>query len=406
MLTFTAMSIVRGVAKLTALLGGAVITVVSLMALVGVHTDSGWARAAIAIVVALAVPLFVVERILARLPPDKVRGVTTDALAVIYLAFSLAFVGVAHGFARPRLAAEAHRLDAAGVGSLARVTEFLAGGRGAPRAPAPAEKPDPAVTATASSAPPAAAGPTPPAPAGKDEKPPAVAGTKPVEARPGEVKPGELRPGDGQSRTPAQIFSEFAPSVVTISVKMPAGDGGGTGFVVDRSGTIATNYHVIDHASEIKVKLMDGTVADEVEVLVENEPNDLALLHIKTAAKLTPVVLGDSDKVVVGEHAVSIGNPLGLEHTLTDGLISSRRVIDGRKMIQMSAPISPGNSGGPLFDSRGEVIGISTASYLGHSLLGQNLNLAMPINDLRAMIRDDYPTRHKVGERAPAGGNW
>ncbi|HZJ65487.1 MAG TPA: hypothetical protein VFD36_18385, partial [Kofleriaceae bacterium] len=91
------MSIVRGVAKLTALLGGAVITVVSLMALVGVHTDSGWARAAIAIVVALAVPLFVVERILARLPPDKVRGVTTDALAVIYLAFSLAFVGVAHG---------------------------------------------------------------------------------------------------------------------------------------------------------------------------------------------------------------------------------------------------------------------------------------------------------------------
>ena len=397
MLTFTAMSIVRGVAKLIALLGGAVITVVSLMALVGVHTDNGWARAGIAIVVALAVPLFVVERILARLAPDKVKGVTTDALAVIYLGFSLAFVGVAHGFARPRLAAEAHRLDGAGIASLARLTEFLAGGGDTPRPPAPAEKPGPAAPATASSAPPAA--PATPTPA-ENDKPPAVA------ARPVEPRPGELRPGDGQPRTPAQIFSEFAPAVVTITVKMPAGDGGGTGFVVDRSGTIATNHHVIDHASEIKVKLMDGTVADEVEILVENERNDLALLHIKTAAKLMPVVLGDSDKVVVGEHAVAIGNPLGLEHTLTDGLISSRRVIDGRKMIQMSAPISPGNSGGPLFDSRGEVIGISTASYLGHSLLGQNLNLAMPINDLRAMIRDDYPTRHKVGEHAPVGGNW
>src|SRR5262245_32190594 len=178
MLTFTAMSIVRGVAKLIALLGGAVITVVSLMALVGVHTDNGWARAGIAIVVALAVPLFVVERILARLQPDKVKGVTTDALAVIYLGFSLAFVGIAHGFAQPRLVAEAHRLDAAGIASLARLTEFLAGGGGATRAPAPAEKPGPAV-ATAS-APPASTGSTAPAPAGKD-KPPAVAGAKPGE---------------------------------------------------------------------------------------------------------------------------------------------------------------------------------------------------------------------------------
>jgi hypothetical protein len=130
------MSIVRAVAKLAALLGGAVITVVSLMALVGVHTDNGWARAGLAVVVALVVPLFVVERILARLSPDQVKGVATDALAVIYLGFSLAFVGVAHGYARPRLRAEAHRLDDAGIASLARLARFLAGGY-APQSPPP-----------------------------------------------------------------------------------------------------------------------------------------------------------------------------------------------------------------------------------------------------------------------------
>jgi S1-C subfamily serine protease len=138
-------------------------------------------------------------------------------------------------------------------------------------------------------------------------------------------------------------------------------------------------------------------VVEQIEILVTNQTQDLALLHVKAGKPLPPVMLGDSDKITVGERAVSIGNPLGLDHTLTDGLVSARRVIEGRKMIQMSTPVSPGNSGGPLFNSRGEVIGLTTAIYAGGSPLAQNLNLAMPINDLKAMLESEYPGRHKPG---------
>jgi S1-C subfamily serine protease len=300
--------------------------------------------------------------------------VTTDVLALTYVGFALAFVGLAHAQTRPLLQDEGQRLATAGMTKMSRAAYFLAGGVA------------PASTAAVAIATPTPDKPTPPAPTGK---------------------PAELRAGDGKERTPAQIFSEFAPSVVTVMVKGPLGEGGGTGFIIDDSGTIGTNYHVIDNATEIKIKLIDGTMAEEVEVLAENQPGDLALLHVKATAKLPPVALGDSDKVTVGERAVSIGNPLGLDHTLTDGLISSRRMLEGRKMIQMSTPVSPGNSGGPLFNSRGEVIGISTAIFHGGSPLAQNLNLATPINDLRAMIRTDYPGRHKVGESAGStAGRW
>ncbi|HSK04146.1 MAG TPA: trypsin-like peptidase domain-containing protein [Kofleriaceae bacterium] len=379
------MKLARGILKVLALVGGAFITVVSLMAVAGSFVDNGWARAGIAIVVALGVPLFLVERILARLPADQMRGVPTDVLSLIYVAFALVFVGVAHGSSRPLLQDEGQRLERAGMPRIAKAAYLLAGGSpGAPAAAAPATAPE---------------APKPAEPEGKPKEP---------EGEPKEVaaKQPELRPGDGKERTPAQIFTEFAPAVVTISIKGPLGEGGGTGFVLDDAGTVGTNHHVIDGATEIKVKLMDGTVAEEVEVLAENEAQDLALLKIKTPGKLVTVVLGDSEKVTVGERAVSIGNPLGLEHTLTDGLISARRMLQGKRMIQMSTPVSPGNSGGPLFNLRGEVIGVSTGVYHGHSMLAQNLNLAMPINDLRAMIRSDYPGRRKPGQSTAKGGRW
>jgi len=391
------MTFARAILKALALVGGAFITVVSLMALVGVHAESGWARAAIAIVVAVGVPLLLVERILARLAPDQVKGVATDVLALSYAGFALAFVGVAHATSRPLLQDEGVRLERAGMTRLAKAAYLLAGG-------------SPGVIAPAiMSAEPAPAAPA--APAAPEPKPEPKPPDPEPEPRPqvAEDRLRDLRPGDGKERTPAQIFIEFAPSVVTISIKGPRGEGGGTGFVIDAAGTIGTNYHVIQHATELKVKLLDGTLAEEVEVLAENAPLDLALLRIKTPKPLSPVVLGDSEKIAVGERAVSIGNPLGLEHTLTDGLISARRVMEGKKMIQMSTPVSPGNSGGPLFNTRGEVIGVSSAIYLGNSFghsLAQNLNLAMPINDLRAMIRRDYPGRHKVGEQSAKGGRW
>ncbi len=371
----------RGLLKLVALIGGAIVTVVCLMAIVGTQTANGWARMGVAIAIAVIVPALLADRALARLSPDKMAGVTTDVMALVYMGFSLAFVGVAHGMSGPLLAREAARLQHSGRAMTAKLAYALAGDAHADAASKPETK-----IAT------------------KDTKPDAKPDPKPDDKGSGSAgsaaKPEAplSKAGDGKERTPAQIFTEFAPAVVTVTIKHDLmGEGGGTGFVIDADGTIGTNYHVIERAANVSVKLMDGTVLDDVEILITDEEKDLALIKVKPKSPLPTVWLGDSDKITVGERAVSIGNPLGLDHTLTDGLVSARRVIQGRKMIQMSVPVSPGNSGGPLFNSRGEVIGVSTAIYSGGSPLAQNLNLAMPINDLKALIKADYPGRRKPG---------
>jgi len=364
------MKLARGLIKAIALVGGACVTLVCLMSWIGTQTESGWLRAAGALAAMVVVPVVLVELALRVSKKEGAHGVATDVLALGYLGFALAYAGVAHAYTRPMLEGEAHRLEHAGMPRMARATFFLAGGRDTP-APVPV----PVIEA-----------PKPSKPVAPPKQP-------------------ELRAGDGKERTPAQIFTEFAPAVVTITIKTPLGDGGGTGFVIDRSGIIATNFNVVEHATDMKIKLMDGTEAKDIEVLAESQPLDLALLHATIDKPLTLVALGDSDKITVGERAVSIGNPLGLDHTLTDGLISARRMLDGRKLIQMSTPISPGNSGGPLFNSRGEVIGISTAVVFPG--MAQNLNLAVPINDLKGLIKPDYPGRHKIGDTTgPGAGRW
>ena len=216
---------------------------------------------------------------------------------------------------------------------------------------------------------------------------------------------GAARPR-GDDRTPAELFQELAPSVVTIFRK-GGGDGSGTGFLVDGDGVLATNHHVIEGANQLRIKFMNGAIYDSVELLSDAPALDLALLRVDLAQPLEggapppskPLTLGDSDKVIVGERAISIGNPLGLEHTLTDGLVSARRLYEGRAWIQMSVPVSPGNSGGPLFDMRGAVIGITTQQVLGGAFgRAQNLNLAVPVNELKKLIQPSYPQRRKFGE--------
>jgi len=199
--------------------------------------------------------------------------------------------------------------------------------------------------------------------------------------------------------------------VVTIFVRGAAGDGGGTGFVIDKNGTIVTNHHVIDEAKNVKIKLFGGASYTDVELLTDDANVDLAILRVDptkpsegAASEFPAVTLGDSDVIVVGERAVSIGNPLGLEHTLTDGLVSSRRMYEGRAWIQMSVPVSPGNSGGPLFDMHGEVIGITTAQ-IGSTGRAQNLNLAVPVNELKKLIKADYPSKRKFGD-ASGKSQW
>jgi S1-C subfamily serine protease len=167
---------------------------------------------------------------------------------------------------------------------------------------------------------------------------------------------------------------------------------------------IATNHHVIEGAAAVRIKFAAGEKFTSVELLADDPGLDLALLKIDysagdagTAPDVKALLLGDSDAAKVGERVISIGNPLGLEHTLTDGLVSARRIFEGRQWIQMSAPVSPGNSGGPLFNMRGEVIGVTTAQ-LGFFARGQNLNLAVPVNVLKGMLKPEYPARRKIGD--------
>jgi serine protease Do len=159
----------------------------------------------------------------------------------------------------------------------------------------------------------------------------------------------------------------------------------GTGFVVDPSGYVVTNAHVVEDADDIKVRL-----SDEREFpahLAGKDPKlDLALLKIDGATGLAAASLGDSDKLRVGESVLAIGNPFGLGHTVTLGIVSAKDRTIGAgpydEFIQTDASINPGNSGGPLFNLRGEVTGISTAIRAN----AQGIGFAVPINALKDIL--------------------
>ncbi|AZR73221.1 serine protease [Anoxybacter fermentans] len=171
-------------------------------------------------------------------------------------------------------------------------------------------------------------------------------------------------------------------------------EGLGSGFIFDKRGYILTNNHVIEGAHEIKVILTDGREF-EGEVIGADPENDLAVLKLKKAPKNLPVaVLGDSNKLQVGQLTIAIGTPYDLkfQNTVTTGVVSALgRSIQGKgrhglirinNVIQTDASINPGNSGGPLLDSQGRVIGINTA-ILGNA---QGMGFAIPINTAKAII--------------------
>jgi serine protease Do len=190
-------------------------------------------------------------------------------------------------------------------------------------------------------------------------------------------------PTAGATMTPAQIAAKSTPSVVTIRTESSLG----SGFVVRQDGWVATNMHVVVGGPRVTVTLRDDRELEVVEVLAASPEHDLALLRVE--AKGLPVLaLGDSDAMHPGDPVVAIGHPLGLEDTVSNGLVSARRKVgDGFEVLQVSAPIAPGSSGGPLINEHGEVIGIATAVLEG----GQNLNFAVPIRYLRAMMRNPSP---------------
>jgi len=178
-------------------------------------------------------------------------------------------------------------------------------------------------------------------------------------------------------------------------------EGSGSGFIYDEEGHIVTNYHVIENAEELSVTLADGETYS-AEVVGVDPTNDLAVIRIGADSLPEPVSLGDSDALRVGQFAVAIGNPFGLERTLTVGVISSLgRVIRGPEnnfigeVIQTDAAINPGNSGGPLLDLEGRVIGVNS-QIVSPSQANAGVGFAVPSNTVRRVVpeliaRGRYP---------------
>ena len=201
-----------------------------------------------------------------------------------------------------------------------------------------------------------------------------------------------------------------------------SGKGVGSGFIVNQDGQIVTNKHVIAGSSQLQVTLSDQKQYD-AKVLGIDSRDDLAILKIDAGHKLPFLPLGDSDKLMVGQKVLAIGNPFALGGTLTTGIVSSMgRTLDnedGARMeglIQTDAAINPGNSGGPLLDSSGNVIGVNTAIYGSQTASGQagsiGIGFAMPIARVKAMLDEYRATGHisravlGVGQTVYIPANW
>ena len=174
--------------------------------------------------------------------------------------------------------------------------------------------------------------------------------------------------------------------VVTFTGRDGQRQGLGAGFILTHDGLIATNLHVIGEARPIQVELHDGRKFDVTAVHATERSQDLAILKID-ASELPILELGNSDELQVGQPVVAIGNPLGLARSVVSGILSARREIDGRAMLQVALPIERGNSGGPLLDLQGRVHGLLTLK----SLKTENLGFAIGVNSLKPLLEKPNP---------------
>lgn len=385
---------IRGLVKLLALVVGGAVSLLALVAVLGLWIEALWLRVVLGVAALLLVPLPVADRALPRENTEPAKGIISDVIAIVWMCGALVVAAVGPTLLKERLDHEATWLTIRGLPRVGWFARWLAHDGAPPPAPAPVAEPAPAPEPAPSAEPTPTE--TPPATADNPdttspEKPP----DPPPETPPA---PATTEPEPPKELTPAELFTAYAPAVVTIRTESLFGSGAGTGFFVDDSGLIATNHHVIDGGAKLTVKRFDGSETDKVEIVDQDPERDLALLKIEATDTLPAVKLGDSEAITVGEAVIVIGNPLGLEHTLTDGLVSSRRLLRDKRFIQMSAPVSPGNSGGPVFNRRGEVIGVTVAKLaMG---FGENLNLAIPVNDLKTLLARD----HAKGKRG--GSSW
>lgn len=190
-----------------------------------------------------------------------------------------------------------------------------------------------------------------------------------------------------KAKTTADLAETIAPSLVKITQLGRDGtDGIGSGFVVSADGLIATNLHVIGEARRLQIEMSDGKTHVVTSVHATDAQHDLALLKID-AKGLKPLPLGDAKSVRQGENVVAMGAPEGLAFSIVQGVLSATREIDGNTMLQVAIPIEKGNSGGPLLDMQGRVLGILTLKHIKTD----NLGFAMPVDDLKELIEKPNP---------------
>jgi serine protease Do len=191
------------------------------------------------------------------------------------------------------------------------------------------------------------------------------------------------------SRTVRELVNQLGEAVV--QVRTPSGLG--SGFIINEDGFLMTNFHVIEGETQISVEVYhrapDGTLErrtyKQVRIIAMNKFEDLTLLKIedKDVPKFPYVVMGNADALAVGERVFAIGSPLGLERTVTEGILSTKtRQLGGELYLQTTAQINPGNSGGPLFDMSGEVIGITNMKIT----FGEGLGFAIPVEAVKFFL--------------------
>ena len=219
---------------------------------------------------------------------------------------------------------------------------------------------------------------------------------------------------DAQDALLASLYQRVNPAVVYIEVLMQRGGGlqpvsSGSGFMIDKDGYVVTNNHVVEGADSLQVVLADGSVVNEVEIVGRDPYSDIAVIRMDAPSdRLTPLELGDSDALRVGQRVIAIGNPFGLQGTMTSGVVSAvgrtltSQALEGGsfsnpEIIQTDASINPGNSGGPLLDSRGRVVGVNTAIRSGTGV-NAGVGFAVPVNTVKRIVPQliengayDYP---------------
>jgi 2-alkenal reductase len=228
-----------------------------------------------------------------------------------------------------------------------------------------------------------------PTPEGSTESPTAVV----IVLTPTPLPPEVQSQADVEELLVINVYAQVSPAVVCITAPEQFGSCIGSGFIIDDEGHVVTNSHVAESARELLVALLDGrTVTADIAGL--DPGSDLAVLDIDVSPEeLTPIQLGESSTLQVGQRAIAIGNPFGLERTVTTGVISSLgrtlprsdSAFQIAQVIQTDAAINPGNSGGPLLDSQGRVIGVNTAI---RSLTGVNsgVGFAIPVDIVKRVV--------------------